>query len=308
MEKAQRMFRRIAPAVVAVSAVLLAGCSVPEADVEPASSPAPSQTAAIAQAYVDDLAALEAATGKRLGVYAVDTGSGVEIAYRADERFAFASTFKVLAAASVLAQGGLADLDSVVTYSRDELVPYSPVTELHVETGMTLGAIADAAVRFSDNTAGNLLLDRLGGPEGFTAALGAVGDNVTQSVRREPDLNEAVPGDARDTTTPRAIAADLRDFALGDALAADEKAVLVDWLRNNTTGDALIRAGVPAGWVVGDKTGSGAYGVRNDIAVLWPPDAAPVVIAIMSTGDSPDAESDDALIAQAAAVAVAALP
>jgi beta-lactamase class A len=167
---------------------------------------------------------------------------------------------------------------------------------------MTLGAIAEAAVRFSDNTAGNLLLDELDGPAGFTAELAAIGDDVTQAVRREGDLNEAVPGDPRDTTSPRAFATDLREFALGDVLSAEKKAVLVDWMTGNATGATLIRAGVPADWAVADKSGSGGYGVRNNIAIVWPADAAPIVLAIMSTRGSPDATRDDALIAQAAAV------
>ncbi|MDI5976678.1 class A beta-lactamase [Amycolatopsis magusensis] len=243
----------------------------------------------------------------RLGLYAVDTGSGESVAFRADERFAFASTFKALAAAAVLDSTTPQQLDQVVRYSKDELLENSPITKDHVATGMTLRELCDAAVRFSDNTAGNLLLKHVGGPQGLDAALTAVGDEVTSADRWEPELNSAVPGDVRDTSTPRALAHDLRQFVLGDALAEDDRALLTDWLRRNTTGGTVIRAGVPADWVVGDKTGSGYYGGRNDIAVLWPPNRAPIVMAVMTSREEPRAKRADALLADAARVAVTAL-
>jgi beta-lactamase class A len=294
-------------ALAAAVAVLVAGCSTAEVVPSPApttAAPSPTPTAPASPA---DFTALESTFDARLGVYAVDTGTGEEVAFRADERFAYASTFKALAAAAVLQQSDAADLARVVTYSSDDLITHSPVTELHVDDGMALSAVAEAAVRFSDNTAGNLLLSELGGPEGFTAALAALGDDVTQSVRWEAGLNDGVPGDPRDTTSPRAFATDLREFALGDALSTDERSTLVGWMSGNATGDTLIRAGVPEGWVVADKSGSGGYGVRNNIAVVWPPDSAPIVLAVMSTRGAPDATRDDALIAQAAAVAMEVL-
>jgi len=306
------MMRRRSAALVAIAAavaVLVAGCSSPDEAAAPTATRTPSASAPTATPapYDADFAALEATFGSRLGVYAIDTGSGREVAYRADERFAYASTFKALAAAAVLQKYDLSELDRVVTYARSDLITYSPVTELHVDTGMPLRDIMAAALHVSDNTAGNVMLDELGGPEGFTAALAALGDDVTRSVRWEAGLNDAVPGDPRDTTSPRAFASDLREFGLGDALSAEKKAVLLDWMRGNSTGQTLIRAGVPADWTVADKSGSGGYGVRNNIAIVWPPDAAPIVMAIMSTRDTLDAPRDDALIAQAATAAVAAL-
>ena len=185
---------------------------------------------------------------------------------------------------------------------------YSPVTERRVGTRMTLKELCAAAVRYSDNTAANLLLDRLGGPHGLDAILEELGDDVTRMERPEPELNDWTPGDTRDTSTPRALARDLRALVLGDALEQPERAQLARWLRTSTTGAALIRAGVPEGWTVGDKTGTGAtYGARNDIAVVWPPGRAPVVLAIMTTRPEPDAEHDDRLIARAASAAVGAL-
>jgi beta-lactamase class A len=283
------------------------GCSpVGDAAPTPSATATPSTTASIAVADAD-FTALEEEFDARLGVYALDTGSGVEVQWRSDERFAFASTYKALAAGAVLDSVGIEGLDEVVEYTEADLVTYSPVTEQHVGEGMTLRDIADAALRYSDNTAGNLLFDALGGPAGFDVALEELGDDVTESVREEPELNSAVPGETRDTSTPAALADDLREYLLGDALDEEERAVLTDWMVRNTTGDALIRAGVPNDWTVADKTGSASYGTRNDIAVIWPTDGDPIVLAILSDRDDPDAETDDALIARAAEAVVDAL-
>jgi beta-lactamase class A len=309
---------RLLAALAVAGSVTLTACSTDDQSVPvtaPVIAPPPAVTPAATgpatETVIDTadaaFAQLEQDFDARLGVFAVDTGSERTLAFRAEERFAYASTFKALAAAAVLDRTSPAELDQVVTYTAADLAAYSPITEGRTGTGMTLRELCDAAVRYSDNTAGNLLLRHLGGPAGLDADLAALGDDVTRVERVEPDLNEAVPGDDRDTSTPRALGGDLRAYALGDALDADDRALLTGWLRANTTGGALIRAGVPAGWEVGDKTGNGAYGTRNDIAVLWPPDRAPIVLAVMSSRDEQDAEHDDALIAAAARAAVAAL-
>lgn len=302
---------RSARIAAALGLVPLAACSTTATPSAPASGRATSSAPAAASPAPSAVDAgfrqLEAEFGARLGVYVVDTGSGRTVAHRADERFAYASTFKALAAAAVLDDTTTAELDQVVRYTGADLVAHSPVTKEHVDEGLTLRQLADAAVRFSDNTAANLLLRRLGGPNGFERRLRALGDEVTDPERTETALNEATPGDLRDTSTPRALATDLRAYAVGDALSAEDRALLTGWLRGNTTGDALIRAGVPAGWVVGDKTGAGGYGTRNDIAVVWPPDGDPVVLAILSSRVDRDARYDDALIARAARLAIAAL-
>ncbi|MBG6105821.1 beta-lactamase class A [Micromonospora vinacea] len=289
--------------VAAVAAVSLAACGPADAARQP--TPDPVATAASAADRDHEFRRLEGMFDARLGVYAIDTGTGRTVQYRADERFAYASTFKALAAAEVLDETTDAELDRVVRYSADDLVTYSPITEQHVATGMTLRAIADAAVRYSDNTAGNLLLRHLGGPQKFEKELREVGDKVTDPARYETELNEARPGDRRDTSTPRALAEDLRAYAVGDALDPADRDTLNGWLRGNTTGGELIRAGVPDGWVVGDKTGAGGYGTRNDIAVIWPPDRAPIVLAVLSSRDEKDASYDNALIAEAAKVVMA---
>lgn len=290
---------------LALVALLLAGCG--GGDPPPAAHTTTPTATATATPAPPAFRQLERRFDARLGVYALDTGSGREVAYRAGRRFPFASTFKALAAGAILREYGVGGLDETVPVT--QLVnAHSPVTERRLGTRMTLRALCSAAVRYSDNTAANLLLERLGGPQGLDAILEELGDNVTRLERPEPELNVWAPGDKRDTSTPRALAHSLRPFVLGDALEAPERAQLAKWLRANTTGDDLIRAAAPAGWEVGDKTGTGAtYGARNDIAVLWPPEREPIVLAIMSNRRDPDAEPDDRLIARAAALALRAL-
>jgi beta-lactamase class A len=246
---------------------------------------------------------LERKFDARLGVYAIDTGSGREVAYNDSERFVYASTFKALAAAAVLRKHSDKAMERVVRYEKSDLVEASPVTEKHVDTGMSLRELCDAAVRYSDNTAANLLLEDLGGPKALDAQLEKLGDDVTQMERYEPGLSYWKPGNDRDTTSPRAFAKDLRSYVLGDTLDKGDRAQLTKWLRTNVTGAKLIRAGMPKDWEVGDKTGMGSnYGIRNDIAVVWPPDAAPLVVAILTNRRKEADEHDDALVAQAAAV------
>lgn len=254
-----------------------------------------------------DLAGIERRYHARLGVYAVDTGTGRTVAYRADERFAYASTFKVLTTGLLLDRSTNADLDRVVRYRPADLLEYAPITKQHVRTGMRVRDLMAAALRYSDNTAANLLMARLGGPAALRAALRGIGDTTTHTDRTEPTLNTATPGDVRDTSTPRVMGDDLRKLALGDVLPADKRRLLTGWLVTNTTGGPYIRAGVPAGWKVGDKTGNGGYGTRNDIAVAWPPGRAPIVIAVLSTRGKPNATSDDKLIADTTKATVAAL-
>ncbi|MET8083393.1 class A beta-lactamase [Micromonospora sp. NPDC005237] len=293
--------------VTALAVVSLAACGPADAAEQPTPDRAATVNPSTAADRDHEFRQLEERFDARLGVYAIDTGTGRTVQYRDDERFAYSSTYKALAAAEVLDETTDVELDRVVRYSADDLVTYSPITERHVAEGMTLRAIADAAVRYSDNTAGNLLLRQLGGPQKFEKELREVGDKVTDPARYETELNEARPGDRRDTSTARALTQDLRAYAVGHALEPADRDILNGWLRGNTTGGELIRAGVPDGWVVGDKTGAGGYGTRNDIAVIWPPDRAPIVLAVLSSRDEKDASYDNALIAGATEVVVAAL-
>ncbi|MCW5773265.1 MAG: class A beta-lactamase [Rhodospirillaceae bacterium] len=229
--------------------------------------------------------AIEARLPARLGVFARDTGSGRHWAYRADERFPLCSTFKALAAGALLARvdAGRERLDRRIRYGAGDLVSYSPVTQKHVGAGMTLAALCEAAVTLSDNTAGNLILKSIGGPAGLTAFLRRLGDAKTRLDRWETALNSAIPGDPRDTTTPRAMAGSLAALVLGDRLSLGGRAQLAAWLRATKTGDAKLRAGVPKGWRVGDKTGGGGHGAMGDVAILWPPGRKPIVVAVYLT-------------------------
>ncbi|MGG0935626.1 class A beta-lactamase [Brevibacillus centrosporus] len=309
MKKARKMSRYLASGKVMLPFLLMAvvafaGCSSiqDEQRVSQVKEQANGQTALDPQ-----FGQLEKDFGARLGVYAIDTGSGREITYRGEERFAFASTFKALAAGAVLKQSTDEQPHVVINYTSDDLVTYSPVTEKHVQTGMTLSEISEAAIRYSDNTAGNLLLKQLGGPEGFEKILRELGDQVTSPVRYETELNEAIPGDTRDTSTPKALAGTLQKLTLGDVLPQEKRSMLINWMLGNETGDKLIRAGAPKDWVVADKSGAGSYGTRNDIAVIWPANGDPIVMAILSSTDKQDATYDNALIEKAAKVALDAL-
>ncbi|MGV9614517.1 class A beta-lactamase [Nocardia xishanensis] len=275
----------------------LAGCATEPAP--PAAAPATPT-----EVHHERLVELERQFDARLGVYALDTGTGVTIAHRADERFAFCSTFKGLAAAAVLHRNPLSHLDTVVSYTEADLLKSASITSRHVATGMTIRDLCDAAVRFSDGTAGNLLLRDLGGPAELTAYVRSLGDTVTRMDRIEPAITEAIPGDPRDTTSPRALGTDYQRLVLGDALPADKRAFLRDLLERNATGAQRIRAGVPQDWTVADKTGTGDYGTLNDIGIVWPPASAPLVIALMSSKATVDAPYDQALLAEAAAYVV----
>ncbi|MEF8683687.1 UNVERIFIED_CONTAM: class A beta-lactamase BlaIII [Bacillus cereus] len=285
--------------VVLLSCVTLIGCSNSNT---PSESPKQTkQTNPIKQENTgdDSFAKLEKEYDAKLGIYALDTGTNQTVSYRSDDRFAFASTSKSLAVGALLRQNSIEALDERITYTREDLSNYNPITEKHVDTGMTLKELADASVRYSDSTAHNLILKKLGGPSAFEKILREIGDTVTNSERFEPELNEVNPGETHDTSTPKTIAKTLQSFTLGTVLPSEKRELLVDWMKRNTTGDKLIRAGVPKGWEVADKTGAGSYGTRNDIAVIWPPNKKPIVLAILSNHDKEDAEYDDKLIADA---------
>ena len=255
------------------------------------------------QHLLDEIKRLERESGGRLGVCVIDTATGVRHAHRGDERFPMCSTFKVLAAAAVLAQvyAGKEHLSRRRSYDASALTTYSPVTEKHAGNGMTLAELCDAAVTLSDNTAANLLLALIGGPAGLTSFVRSLDDQFTRLDRNEPTLNEALPGDPRDTTTPNAMASTLQALILGTkALSAGSRAQLTAWMINNKTGDTRLRAGLAKDWRVGDKTGTGSQGTNNDIAVLWPPDRAPLVITAYLTGATVSAAQQNATLASVA--------
>ncbi|MCM6776647.1 class A beta-lactamase [Nocardia sp. CDC159] len=280
--------------------VTLAGCGADKTAPVTATRPRPAP-------LVPELLALERKFDARLGVYAVHTGTGATIAHRADERFAFCSAFKGVAAAAVLSRNPLSHLDMVVRYSEADLTENAAITPKHVATGMTIRDLCDAAVRFSDGTAGNLLLRDLGGPAQLTAYARTLGDTVTRMDRIEPFITEATPGDPRDTSSPRAFGTAYHKIVLGDALPEDKRAFLRDLLERNVTSAQRLRAGLPATWRIANKTGTGDYGTLNDIAIAWPPASAPLVISTMSSKTTRDAEYNQAVLAETAAYLAAIL-
>lgn len=282
----------------------LLGCA-PAAPAPAAPAPAAPAPAEPAPGPVPGLDAVEREFGRRIGVHAWDTATGATAGHRDGERFLMCSTVKAFTAAHALHRSvsdpGL--LDRRVRYTPAEVLEYAPVTARNVATGMTVAQLCDAAVTVSDNTAQNLLLRELGGPEALTAFLRATGDTVTRADRPEPELNGAAfPGDEQDTSTPAAFTSSMRALVVGDVLPPAQRARLDGWLRANTTGAGQIRAGVPAGWAVGDKTGSGNLGEKNDAGVLYPPGRAPVVLTVFTVPADP-AAPDDGRAADAVAAA-----
>ncbi|WP_374575692.1 class A beta-lactamase [Phenylobacterium sp.] len=257
------------------------------------------------------LQSLEARSGGRLGVSIIDTGGGLRLRHRSQERFPMCSAFKVLAAACVLARvdGGQETLGRRIAYDASELIFYSPATKPHAGAGMTLGELCEAAVTLSDNTAANLVLKQIGGPKGLTAWLRSIGDATTRLDRWEPELNTAIPGDPRDTTTPDAMAETLRSLVLRRALSDESRAILAGWMVACQTGGARLRAGLPAGWRVGDKTGTSAdkAGTSNDVALVWRPDGRTAVITAFLTRATPDGKARDAILAEVGKIAAESL-
>jgi beta-lactamase class A len=261
-----------------------------------------------ASGFQQRLGALEQKHGGRLGVAILDTATGESLSHRGDERFPLCSTFKALAGAYVLARVDRKEesLSRRVVYSKNDLVTYSPVTEKHAgDEGMTIGEICDAAITLSDNTAGNLLLDSFGGPAGLTAYARSLGDAVTRLDRRETELNEGIPGDPRDTTSPLAMAESLRKLLAGDALSQASREQLIGWLVGCKTGDKRLRAGVPAGWRIGDKTGTGGHNATNDVAVIWPPGRAPIIATAYYVDANASADDRNAVVAEIGRLAAA---
>lgn len=256
-----------------------------------------------AHALESALASIEKSVDGRLGVAVLDLESGIQAGHRMTERFPMCSTFKLPLAAAILAQVDRRDedLERRIVFGADRLEEYAPITRHHVGgQGMTVRELCEAAVTMSDNTAANLLLEQIGGPPGFTAFVRGLGDTVTRLDRNEPSLNEAIPGDPRDTTTPLSMLGNLRELLLRDALSPASRAQLLAWGVGNRTGDARLRAGVPSDWRVADKTGTGERGSANDIGVLWPQERAPILVTVYLTETRAPARARDAAIADVA--------
>lgn len=303
MTKFLRTSTRVA-LITAVAVGILSGCATATdgrgSDVTGAT---PSATIPAPIDLSDQLQQLESKYAARIGVSAVDTGTGQTISYRTDDRFGYASSFKAFVAAGFLSKVPAAERDTVVTWTQEDIdaAGYSPVTSEHISNGLTLSQLAEAAVRSSDNAATNIILKKIGGPAGLQEILRQAGDDSSEVVSYEPDLNIIEPGSTDDTTTPAAFTSGLHAFLIGTVLTEADRTTLLDWMSDNPTGDPLIRAGAPDGWAVADKSG-GAYGIRNDVAIVTHPGRAPIILVIFTMKNDADEEYDNNTVADTAKI------
>jgi beta-lactamase class A len=259
--------------------------------------------AARKRATAPDFAAIERSVSGRLGVAVLDEASGERLAHRSAERFPMCSTFKWLLGAQVLSRvdSGQEQLDRILPYGERELLAYAPVTRAHVhEGGMSVADLMAAAIQQSDNTAANLLLKTVGSPASLTAYLRRLGDGTTRLDRAEPELNSAAPGDPRDTTTPAAMLETMRVLLVGDRLSGSSRERLLALLEGSMTGSKRLRAGFPASWRVGDKTGTGEHGSTNDIAIAWPAGRKELLLTAYLTETSASDSAREGALAQVA--------
>lgn len=252
---------------------------------------------------------IEAKSGGRLGVACRISGTNAQFGYRENELFPMCSTFKTLAASLILhrVDDGIEQLDRSIKVPHNAVVDNSPTTKTHAGGEMTVAQLCEAAITVSDNGAANLLLESFGGPSALTAYLRSIGDTVTRLDRNEPELNESLPGDERDTTSPLAMVNTLERLAIGTSLSDKSRAQLVEWLVANKTGDERIRAGLPKGWKCGDKTGTGAQGSTNDVAIIWPGSGNPVLMSVYLTGTKQSLAKRNAVIASVSRALVEAI-
>jgi beta-lactamase class A len=246
------------------------------------------------------LKALEKEFDGKIGVYAINTNNGDVIAYRDSERFPVQSTMKLMAVAALFQQSGNDDnlLQENITYTKDDLVYWHPITGQHIATGMTLEALAEAAMSYSDNTAANLIIKKVGGPQAITAFAQSMGNASFNVEHYEGSLNSN-PNDKQDTSTPKDMAISLEKLTVGHQLTPSQQTLLMAWMRNNTTAYKRIRAGVPYGWTVADKTGTGDYGIANDIGIIGSPFCKPIVLSIYTVRNKPDAKVREDIVASA---------
>lgn len=249
------------------------------------------------------LAEFEASSKGRIGVYAINTANNMHLGYRANERFPTGCTSKVIGVAAILNKSinDSALLSQRINYSKKDLTNWNPVTEKYLSSGMTVKQLCAASISYSDNTAMNLLVKKMGGLDQMTLFADSLGN---ASFRQDNDWPEEAysggKGDLKDSSTPKDMASSLQKLVFTDALAKPQREMLISWLKANTTGDLRIRAGLPKGWIVADKTGTGgAYGTTNDLGVIWPPHCAPIIMAVYYTNDDKGAVKREDIVASA---------
>ena len=262
------------------------------------------------QQFAQRIADLEKQNGGRLGVAVISLSGERLLSVRGNERFAMCSTFKALLGAAVLARvdAKRESLGRMVSYQESDLLDYAPITKDNLASGgMSIAALNEASIQFSDNTAANLLLVSIGGPAALTAFLRSFGDTTTRLDRNEPSLNSNLANDDRDTSTPSAMASSMQKLLHGKTLSLTSKEQLKAWMFGNTTGDARLKAGFDKNWLIGDKTGTGPHGAVNDIAIVYPRGMPPFVIAVFYTGSSASAEVKNKVIADVASLVAVSL-
>ena len=242
------------------------------------------------ESFQKKVAAIESKLGGRVGLAILNLHNGDKWVYKAYDRFPISSTFKVQLCGAILAKVDTDDenLDRQIKFEKSEIVSWSPVTKNRVQTGMSVGELCEATMTMSDNTAANLLLETIGGPQGLTSFLRGIGDDTTRLDRWETKLNEGVPGDLRDTTTPAAALSTLEKLLFGKALSMSSRRQLTDWMIDDKVADDLLRASLPEGWEIGDKSGAGGYGSRSIVAVIWPPEKGPILVTVYLTENEAD--------------------
>ncbi|WP_168991274.1 class A beta-lactamase [Mycobacterium attenuatum] len=283
-----------------VSLLLISGCAHNSAT---NSASTPSVSTRPVEPEGKQLEELEHTFDGKIGVYAINTSNGEIIAHREDERFPLQSTIKFMGVAALLKQSDTDShlLQEIVHYSQNDLIEWSPITRKNITGGMTLEALSEAAISYSDNAAINIIMKRLGGPPAVAQFAHSVG-NQTYNVEHYDGALNSDPTSGADTSTPRDMAASVQKLSLGDGLTPAQQTQLLGWMRNNTAGYRRIRAGVPGGWVVADKTGSGDYGIANDIGILWSPYCKPIVLAIYTVQNQRDAKRREDIVASATSI------
>jgi beta-lactamase class A len=248
------------------------------------------------QIALTQITALESSFDGKIGVYAINTNNGESIAYRADELFPVQSTLKLIGVAALLKKSDKNLLQQKIHYTKNDLMFWSPITKHYLNQGMTLEALSEAAISYSDNPAMNLIIKKLGGPQVVTDFAHSIGNKSFNIRHYECSLNSN-PKNDEDTATPRDMAISVKKITLGNILPKSQKNQLVTWMRNNTTGYTRMRAGTPIGFIVADKTGSGDYGVANDIGIIWQPNCQPIVLAIYTVQNEKSAKGQDSIVA-----------
>lgn len=256
-------------------------------------------------ANIQQIASLERNFDGKIGVYAINTNNNQTIGYRANERFPVQSTMKLIGVAALLKQSQYNKnlLQERIHYSKNDLAPWHPITGKYVNSGMTLEDLAESAISYSDNVGIDLIMNKLGGPKAVTDFAHSIGNKSFNVTHYDGNLN-ANPLSIKDTATPKDMALSVQRLTLGNILNPSQRTQIVTWMKDNTTGYKRIRAGIPIGWTVAEKTGGGfgSFGVANDIGILWSPYCKPIVLAIYTVQNTKEAKSRDDMVASVTSI------